>query len=184
MAAGVGWTVGAAHPHRLAGGSSYRQYVAAAASPGPKASVWAGWVNENENIVVRRSNATATVFGAPVTLPGPQGGSSFGLDLNAQADRVDLVLRIQRSDGSVGLEHAQTFPGLTLVASGRRHLSFQVLDAGDPVRNATVMVAGRSGVTGTDGRVTITVTRPARCSVHASAPKYVSASAPVTVPRH
>ena len=180
----IGWSVGAAHSNRLAGGSSYKQYVAAAASPGPKPSVWVGWVDENDNIVVRRSNANATVFGAPVTVPGPRDGSAVALDLNAQADRVDLVVRIQHDDGSVGLEHAQTFPGLTLVARGHRRLTFRVLDAGDPVRHATVTVAGRSGVTGADGRVTITVTRPGRYTAHATAPKFVSASTRVSVRRH
>jgi hypothetical protein len=178
----IGWRVGTARSQRLAGGSAFKQYVAAAGSP-RRPSVWVGWVDENGNIVLRRSNPTATVFGAPVTVPGPQDGSSFGLDLNAQADRVDLIVRVEHNDGSVGLEHAQSFPGLTLVASGHRRLSFRVLDAGLPVQNATVRVAGRSAVTGADGRVTITVTSPGRYTASASAPKYVSATAAVSVHR-
>ena len=102
---------GAARSQRLAGGSAFKPDVAAAASPRSKASVWVGWVDESGNIVLRRSNATAAVFGAPVTVPGPRDGSSVGLDLNAQTDRVDLVARVQHGDGSVGLEHAQSFPG-------------------------------------------------------------------------
>lgn len=180
----IGWSVGAARSQRLAGATAYKQDVAAAASPGSKASVWIGWVDESGNIVLRRSNATATVFGALVTVRGPRDGTSVGLDLNAQTDRVDVVVRVQHGDGSVGLEHAQTFPGLTLAARGHRRLSFRVLDAGDPVANATVTVAGRSAITGADGRVTITVTRPGRYLAHASAPKYLSASAQVDVRRH
>ena len=106
----IGWSVGAARSQRLAGGTAYKQDVAAAASPGSKASVWIGWVDESGNIVLRRSNATATVFGALVTVRGPRDGTSVGLDLNAQTDRVDVVVRVQHGDGSVGLEHAQTFP--------------------------------------------------------------------------
>lgn len=178
-----GWSVGAARPHRLAAGSSYKQYVADAASPGPKASVWVGWVGEGGKVIVRRSNGNASVFGAPVTLNGPRDGSIFGLDLNAQADRVDLIARVQHDSGVVGLEHAQSYPGLTLVATSGRQPSFRVLDAGDPVKHATVTVAGRRGVTGSDGRVTLTVDHPGRYTAHVTAPKYVGASARVVVRR-
>jgi hypothetical protein len=124
---------------------------------------------------VRRSNGQASVFGAPVVLNGPRDGSFSGLDLNAQADRVDLVARVQHDSGSVGLEHTQTFPGLTLVAASGKYPSFRVLDAGT--------VAGHSDTTGADGRVTITVDKPGRYIAHATAPKYVGAQARVTVRR-
>jgi hypothetical protein len=178
-----GWSVGAARPHRLAGGSSYKQQVAAAASPGPKASVWVGWVQDGK-VVLRRSNPGASVFGATVTLNGPRDGSIYGLDLNAQDDRVDLVARVQHDSGIVGLERTQSYPGLTLIATSGRRPSFRVLDAGDPVNDATVTVAGQGGKTGPDGRVTITVDHPARYTARATAPRYVGASARVIVSRH
>jgi hypothetical protein len=178
-----GWVVGAPRAHVLAGGSSYKQYVAAASSPGPKASVWVGWLGDNGKIIVRRSNGQASVFGAPVVLKGPRDGSPYGLDLSAQADRIDLVARVQHDSGTVGLEYTQTFPGLTLVAAAGKHPSFRVLDAGDPVKDATVTVAGQSGTTGADGRVTLTVDKPGRYIARATAPKYVGAQARVTVQR-
>jgi hypothetical protein len=178
-----GWVVGAPRAHALSGGSSYKQHVAAASSPGLKASVWVGWLDDNGKIIVRRSNGQASVFGAPVVLNGPQDGSLDGLDLNAQADRVDLVARVQHDNGTVGLEHTQTFPGLTLIAASGKHSSFRVLDAGDPVKDATVSVAGQSDTTGADGRVTITVDKPGRYIARATAPKYVGAHARVTVRR-
>ena len=177
-----GWSVGAAQPHRLAGGSSYKQQVAAAASPGPKASVWVGWVQDGK-VMLRRSNADASVFGATVTLKGPPGGSIYGLDLNAQDDRVDLVARVQHDSGTVGLEHTQSYPGLTLIATNGRRPSFRVLDAGDPVNHATVAVAGQRASTGSDGRVTLTVDHPGRYTARATAPRYVGASARVIVSR-
>jgi hypothetical protein len=177
----VGWRVGADRSQSLAGGASFKQYVAAAASPGVNASVWVGWVDEDGQITVRRSNPSATVFGAPVILNGPRDGEIVGLDLNAQADRIDLISRVEHDSGTVGLEHAQSYPGLTLIAADGRQPSFRVLDAGDPVQHATVTVAGQSATTGPDGRVTLTVDHAGRYTAHATAPKYVGAAARVTV---
>jgi hypothetical protein len=132
---------------------------------------------------VRRSNGRASTFGATVALNGPRDGSIFGLDLNAQADRVDLVAPVQHDDGTVGLEHAQSYPGLTLAAAGGKLPSFRVPDAGDPVQRVRVTVAGRSAITGSDGRVSIAVDHPGRYTAHATAARYVGASARVTVRR-
>jgi hypothetical protein len=177
-----GWPVGGSRPSRLAGGSSFKQQVAAAASPGPKASVWVGWVQDGK-VMLRRSNGSASVFGATVTLNGPRDGGIDGLDLNAQNDRVDLVARVQHDSGTVGLEHTQSYPGLTLIAANGRRPSFRVLDAGDPVKGATVTVAGHSASTGSAGRVTLTVAHPGRYTARATAPHYVGATARVIVSR-
>jgi hypothetical protein len=176
-----GWRAGAAKALTLAGGSSYKQQVAAAASPGPKASVWVGWHDDGGKLKLRRSNGTATVFGATVTLDAPRDGTLYGLDLDAQADRVDLVARVQHADGTVGLEHAQSYPGLTLEATSGARPSFRVLDAGDPVAGAKVTVAGRSGTTASNGRVSISVPRAGRYTAQATKAKYVGADARVTV---
>jgi hypothetical protein len=175
-----GWSVGGARPLRLAGGSSYKQYVTAAASPGSKTSVWVGWV-QDDKVKVRRSNVSASVFGATVTLEMPRDGSIDGLDLNAQDDRIDIVARVEHNDGTVGLEHAGSYPGLTLVATSGRRPSFRVLDAGEPVKGALVRLAGHSGTTGSDGRVQITGAHPGRYTAHATATRYVAASAGVIV---
>lgn len=177
-----GWRAGASKAVTLAGGSSYKQHVAAAASPGPKASVWAGWYDDGK-LKLRRSNGAATVFGATVTLDAPRDGTVYGLDLNAQADRVDLVARVQHADGTVGLEHAQSYPGLTLEATSGTRPSFRVLDAGDPVAGAKVTVAGHSATTASNGRVSISVPRPGRYTAEATKAKYVGADARVTVRR-
>ncbi len=175
-----GWSVGALQPHLLAAGSSYKQQVAAAASPGPKASVWVGWVQDGK-VMLRRSNGSASVFGATVTLNGPRDGSIYGLDLNAQNDRVDLIARVQHDSGTVGLEHTQSYPGLTLIATSGRRPSFRVLDAGDPVKHATVTVAGQTASTGPDGRVTLTVDHPGAYTARVTASNFIGASARVTV---
>lgn len=69
------------------------------------------------------------------------------------------------------------------VAASGKHPSFRVLDAGDPVKDATVTLAGQSDTTGADGRVTITVDRPGRYIARATAPKYVDTQTRVTVRR-
>ena len=80
------------------------------------------------------------------------------------------------------IEHTQTFPGLTLVAVRGQRAPFRVLDAGDPVKDATVTVAGRSATTGADGRGMITVARPGRYVARATAPRYVGSAGPGDIP--
>jgi hypothetical protein len=85
-----GWSVGAARPHRLDSGSSYKQQVAASASPGPKPSAWVGWVQDGK-VMLRRSNGSASLFGAIVALKGPRrlSGSSW----NFGGDPHGLMVR-------------------------------------------------------------------------------------------
>jgi hypothetical protein len=177
-----GWRVDGRPATTLASGPSPKQLISAAATPAGGAtagSVWVGWF-EDGRLKLRRSNPQATVFGATVTLPGPKADGEYGLDLSAQGDRVDAIVRIQ-GDGAVSLQHAQSFPGLTLTARSGRRPSFQVLDAGDPVKDARVTVAGHSATTDSAGRVSITVGRAGRYVATAIKAKYVAARAPVRV---
>ncbi len=176
-----GWSVGAKAPITLARSSDYLQNVASAASPGPKASVWVGW-QDGDTIKLRRSNGNATAFGATVTVPSP-GGELFGLDLNAQADRVDLVARVERADGTVELEHTQQFPGLTLDSHNGATLTFRVLDAGDLVSGVTVTAGDKVATTDKFGVATIRGLDPGRYTAEATKLKYVGASARLTVPK-
>jgi uncharacterized membrane protein len=124
--------------------------------------------------VFRRSNKTATEWGAavPVTLPP---GRIFQLNLDARLDRVDAVIRTQSDAGTIGLATDQIRPGLTLVATGGKTQSFRVLDAGDPIAGAKVKVAGRSLTTNANGRATADL-RPGRYTATASKRGYVNAT--------
>lgn len=176
-----GWNVGSGQSKSLAGGGGVKQFVAAATTPGAKHTVWVGWY-DGSAIKLRRSNPSATVFGATVTIPRPTDGSLYDLDLNAQADRVDVVARVEQDNGTVTLESAQQYPGLTLVAHSGVHPTFQVLDAGQPVPDASVTAGGVKGTTDGSGRVTFThPPRPGHYKAQATRPKYVGASASVTV---
>ena len=167
------WPVGSGSAVTLAGGSSFKQQVALAATPDGR--LWAGWQDsDTAKAVFRRSNKTATKWGAavPVTLPP---GRIFQLNLDARLDRVDAVIRTESEAGIVGLATDQIRPGLTLVASGGTRQSFRVLDAGDPIAGARIKVAGRSLTTNAKGRATADL-KPGRYTATASKRGYVNAT--------
>ncbi len=170
------WPVGASAAATLAGGSSFKQQVAMAAARDGR--LWAGWEDSDTGkAVFRRSNPSATKWGAPVPVKLPS-GTLFQLNLDASLDRVDAVIRTQSDAGTVVLATDQIRPGLTLVASGGKKQSFRVLDAGDPVARAKVKVAGRSLTTDGKGRVTTHLT-PGQYVATASKAGYVRATARV-----
>jgi hypothetical protein len=175
------WRVGAPRSATVAAGSITKQYLALAGAPDGR--LWVGWF-EDGKLNLRRSNKAATNFGATVTVAAkpPGAGGADALDLNAQADRVDAVARTSANDNSVALFHTQSYPGLTLTATGGRRASFRVTDAGDAVAGARVHVAGRTLTTDSQGRASVRPS-PGRYTATASKAKYVSATAKVRVTR-
>jgi hypothetical protein len=170
------WPLGSRSAVTIAGGGSFKQQVALTATPDGR--LWAGWQDsDTEKAIFRRSNKTATKWGAavPVTLPP---GRIFQLNLDAQRDRVDAVLRTQSDAGTVGLATDQIRPGLTLVARGGTTQSFRVLEAGDPIAAARIRVAGRTLTTDVKGRATADL-RPGRHTATASKRGYVNATTQV-----
>jgi hypothetical protein len=167
------WPVGSRSAATIAAGSSFKQQVAMTATPDGR--LWAGWEDSDTGkAVFRRSNKTATKWGAevPVTLPP---GRIFQLNLDARLDRVDAVIRTESDAGTVGLATDQIRPGLTLVATGGKTQSFRVLDAGDPIAGAKVKVAGRSLTTNAKGRATADL-KAGRYAATASKSGYVGAT--------
>ena len=170
------WPVGSASAATIARGSSFKQQVAMSATPDGR--LWAGWEDSDTGkAVFRRSNTSATTWGAAVAVTLPP-GRIFQLNLDGQRDRVDAVIRTESDAGTVGLATDQIRPGLTLVATGGRTQSFRVLDAGDPIAGATVKVAGRSLTTNGKGLATADL-RPGRYTATASKAGYVGAKAGV-----
>ena len=176
-----GWIPGAQHPVTIGTTSGTAEEVASAASPGAKASVWVGW-QDGDVIKLRRSNASASTFGATVTLPSPS-GELYGLNLDAQADRVDLVARVAQTNGTVTLEHAQAFPGLTLTSHNGKTPTFKVTDAGDPVADVTIAVGSKTATTDRFGTASVPGLAPGRYTARATRTKYVGARATVSVPK-
>ena len=98
------------------------------------------------------------------------------VDLNTQADRVDILASFSFVDSSQNtLYHTQAFPGLTLTARGGKVVSFVVTDAGDPVAGATIKVGGRTLHTNGNGKASVDL-RPGRYRAVATKSSYVGAA--------
>jgi hypothetical protein len=162
----------------VATGSSFKQQIAIAT--GPKGRVWVGWRDSDTgNLVFRRSDPrSGFVYGAPVTVRLPRGQTISQLALDAQDDRLDAVATTSDANNTVGLFATQVRPGLTLQAGTAKRIArtgFRVLDAGDPVHDATVRVAGRTLVTDQRGYAR-TQLQPGSYTATASKRDYVDAS--------
>jgi hypothetical protein len=131
--------------------------------------LWVAWtvlVNGSPHVFVRRSNRTASYFGAVVDAGRPHGASSiYRLDANATTSSLDLF-----ANTSVGLAsttstyYVRAHPGLTLLAEPKKlhrgkktEVTLTVLDARDPVSGAKVSAQGKSGRTNAKGKVTLTL---------------------------
>ncbi len=170
------WPIGSRRAVTIAGGGSFKQQVALTATPDGR--LWAGWQDsETAKAVFRRSNMTATKWGAAVAVTLPP-GRIVQLNLDAQLDRVDAVIRTQTDAGTVGLATDQIRPGLTLIATSGKTQSFRVLDAGDPIAGAKIKVASRSLITNASGRATADL-KPGRHRATASKRGYVNATTQV-----
>jgi Carboxypeptidase regulatory-like domain len=141
--------------HTVASGPSFKQQIAIATADGG-GYVWVGWKDSHTgNLVFRRSNRRPPfLYGAPVTVALPRGQTIYQLALNAQVNRLDAVATMSDANNVVSLFATQVLPGLTLEAGTRKHIAnkgFRVLDAGDPVMNATVTVDHRRLTTNGNG---------------------------------
>jgi hypothetical protein len=138
--------------------------VAVAADPNGRLWVfWHGRRNGKTRVYARRSNPTVTVFGATVSYGAPRSATqAWDLFGNAQATKLDLLGHYTTAGGSLAYWSSQVRPGLGFTASratlprGRRTpVTFRVTDAGAPLTNARVSIAGRVGFTDATGRVTL-----------------------------
>ncbi len=150
--------------------------------------LWIAWVdNRGGDPVVRavRSNRKATVWGATVSGGAVKGTqAAYRVDASAAPDGgVDVLANFNDGTSSTtATYYRRLLPGLTLRAAPRKvrkgertDVRFTVLDAGDPVKGATVSAAGKSGRTNGKGRVELTL--KSRRAVKAKATKkgYVKA---------
>jgi hypothetical protein len=146
------WKVGSTSVITVSDDSGIKQQIALAAAPDGR--LWVGWRDaDSGRLLFRRSNPSATEWGAVVSTAAPahQDGGVYNLDLAAQADRVDAIARTANGS-AVSIFHTQMLPGLsvrTFATPG--HVTVSVTDAGDPVRGATVRIAGHLLRTARDG---------------------------------
>jgi hypothetical protein len=149
----------------IAAGSATKDDVAVAADPTGR--LWVLWTQNGGSrtvVYARRSNAAATVFGAPVTVLVPAGTTSvWRLVADAQADRVDVLAHLEK-DGASATWHTQLLPGLsvtvskaTLKAGTKYSLVVTVKDAATAVAGVKVKIASRAGKTNASGKATLKV---------------------------
>jgi hypothetical protein len=157
--------------------------------------VWVVWEDDHGThpaVYARRSNRAGTRWGATVVAGRAKGASSaYSVDASPIGAFALDVFSSFALDGGTPLATytRRVLPGLTLLVQGtpRRgkntKLTFAVLDAGDPVKGATVKAGGDSGETGATGKVSLTVHAGRKLTAHATAPGYTAAARRLKVRR-
>jgi hypothetical protein len=169
------WRVGAGSARLLARTDANSQVTLAA---DPKGRIWAVWSDGTfgeTHVLAARSNPEATRFGAAVDAGAVRDAhSTYSVDASATSSALDILALFGTGTSSGGATYvARIEPGLTLKARKRKgRVTFTVTDAGDPVRGATVRLAGRASITDRKGHATL-VRERGRAT--ASAPGYATA---------
>ncbi|MGH2837132.1 MAG: hypothetical protein ACRDJY_02150 [Thermoleophilaceae bacterium] len=146
------WRVGAPGFTTVASGTAIGE-VAIAADPNGR--MWAVWASRSR-IFGRRSNESVSQWGKTVSVADPRGSVGIAtLQADAQARVVDVLAASQRVENP-GSFHTQLEPGITFDASPRRfrgavRVRFETKDAGDPLANTRITVAGESCTTNSNG---------------------------------
>jgi hypothetical protein len=179
------WRVGASRSTlvgKAAGGAS------ATVASDRNGRVWVVWEDDHSAdplVFARRSNRSATAWGARVRVGRPKHAiSAYDVDASAiGASALDVFGSFALNSGTpLATYTRRILPGLTLLAAGapRRgtdaKVRFTVRDAGDPVDGAKVRAGGDSGRTDGKGKVTLTVHAGRRVTAHATAPGYTAAA--------
>ena len=183
------WRHGTAQPAVIAQASGARHVNIAA---GPEGRLWVMW-ERNRRVYATRSNRDATRFGAVVEVAPPAGKAESGIYKVKGEGSVwplDLLVACQ-SVNELATYHTQALPGLSLTASPKSvaaaqggTITFQVSDAGDPVADATISIAGKSLTTDAEGHASYDLPKGAKAgaiTATASKAEYTPASARVTV---
>ena len=150
------WRVGGGGFKTVANGNGIGE-VAIAADPNGR--MWGLWVR-NRYILARRSNRSVTRWGKTVSMRVPK--DSVGIttmQADAQARVVD-VLAFSQQVGNSGSFHTQLRPGISFKASpkhfrGEQVVEFKTKDAGAPLANSRVTIAGKSCETNSQGLCSI-----------------------------
>lgn len=185
------WRVGANYAPLVAGIDNSPAVAIAAAAEG---RIWVLWTEGfgDPGVLARRSNKGATKFGATVNAGHPRGAmQAHRLDADAFGNALDVLANFNIGISSKAVtSYRRLLPGLTLrVSPGRlrggepTEVRFTVLDAGEAVKAARVEVGGRSGITDSQGRVTLTVKSRRAVKAEATRAGYTAATRWVGVRR-
>jgi hypothetical protein len=189
------WRVGSSHSTTIARVPALGGTPTAIVAATPDGRLWVIFkqdVNDRPHVFARRSNKSATSFGAVVDAGAPSGASS-GYRLAADATDASLDLFGSFSLGtspSTAIWYRRVLPGLTLaVYPGKLHrgkktsVTFEVTDAGDPVKGAKVRAGGHSATTNSKGRATLELISRHALKATAADDGYVAASVTLGVVR-
>lgn len=154
------WRIGAAGFQTIALMKGIGE-VAIAADPNGR--MWGVWARRGR-IYARRSNPSVTKWGKTVTVREPKDTVGITtLQADAQAKVVDVLAHSQQV-GEPGFFHTQMEPGISFHAKPRRfprgetqRVKFKTKDAGVPLANSRITVAGKSCTTNADGECSITL---------------------------
>jgi hypothetical protein len=161
------WRVGAADAPLVGRvrGSGSPAVAVAAASDG---RLWVVWTEGfgDPDVLARRSNQSATKFGATVNAGHPKDAlQAYKVDASAADGTLDVLGNFNIDTSATAVtSHHRVLPGLSLQAMPRKlrkgeetTVRFTVRDAGDAVKGAKVKAAGASGTTDAKGNVTLTI---------------------------
>jgi hypothetical protein len=178
------WRVGAAAAP-VVDGIDHSPAVAIAATGDGR--IWVLWTRGfgDPDVLATRSNKAATRFGAIVNAGHPRDAlQAYKLDASAAANELDVLANFNlgtSSDAATSYRRLQ--PGLTLQASPgalrsgeETAVRFTVLDAGDPVRGASVRAGGRAGITDNGGQVILTLSSTKAVKAEATRSGYTAAT--------
>jgi len=151
------WRVGSAKARTVGNGGDIENVNVA---PGPTGRLWVMWEDNDANtILARRSDPSVGCMGAAVAVGQPP-GSNHVWALNGEGSLGPLDVFANAASSSVGSAatwHTRILPGLTLVATGGKTLTFTVTDACQPVARARIAVGGRKLATNAKGVATVTL---------------------------
>jgi hypothetical protein len=130
--------------------------------------LWVIWTEGfgDPDVLARRSNETATRFGATVNAGHPRDAlQAYNIDASASAKALDVLGNFNIEDSAVAVtSYRHLLPGLTLQAEPvavrkgeATEVRFTVLDAGEAVGGARVRAADASGTSDARGKVTLRI---------------------------
>jgi hypothetical protein len=169
----------------VAGGGAAKGEVAVAADPAGR--VWVVWSQRDGSrarVFARRSNASVTRLGAPVSVRTPVGTSTvYHLAAAAQAGRVDVLAHLAGSKPEATW-HTQIKAGLTVsvkpakIKIGKKAtVKVTVRDAGAALKGALVRIGAKKRLTGSSGVAKLTLaarSKPGKVKVKVSRSGYTS----------
>jgi hypothetical protein len=143
---------------------------------GPEGRLWLSWLDNDGSLHAARTNKAASRLGAAQAVRPPAGSpTSFELRGEGSAGPLDAVARY-RVGTQLAWWQTHVLPLLSLSAkrSTAGFVTVKVTDAGDPVKGASVTVAGKKASTNAQGVVTFSAVKTSG-SAQASAIGYVTA---------